>query len=101
MLREEGVRPALMVVEVSSEARALFLLAQDRAQPSSDEAIQGAQLGCHDILEVAEPPSEHGIEGGDDPPQALAPASSRFGALLVLERFPGLFTTEYVTGVPP
>src|SRR6266404_8704912 len=74
MLREESVGPALMVVEVSSEARALFLLAQDRAQPSSDEAIQGAELGWHDILEVAKPPSEHGIEVGDDPPQAHAPA---------------------------
>src|ERR1700736_259993 len=83
MLREEGIGPAVMVGEVSSEARALFLLAQDRAQPSSDEAIHGAELGCHDILEVAKPPSEHGIEVGDDPPQAHAPASSCRGAHLI------------------
>src|SRR5258708_24205732 len=109
MLREESVGPALMVVEVSSEARALFLLAQDRAQPSSDEAIQGAELGWHDILEVAKPPSKHGIEVGDDPPQAHAPASSRRGAHLVprfrrgqaLERVPALLAHEAVAGLEP
>src|SRR5260370_30436795 len=101
MLREESVGPAVMVVEVSSEARALVLLAQDRAQPSSDEAIQDAEFGWHDILEVAEPPSEHGIEVGDDPPQAHAPASSCLGAHLVLERVPALLAHEAVAGLEP
>src|SRR5882724_8216425 len=43
--REEGVGPALMVGLASSDAGALFLLAQDGAQASADEAAEDAIQG--------------------------------------------------------
>src|SRR4030081_3106303 len=54
-LSEECVGPALMVGTTATVAGTLFLLAQERAQPSADKLVErdeGARVG---MLEVAEP----------------------------------------------
>jgi hypothetical protein len=39
LVREEGIGPALMVASAPSRTWAFLLLAQDGAQPPSDEAV--------------------------------------------------------------
>src|SRR5579871_4993804 len=90
-----------MVAEVSSEAWTLSLLPQDRAQTSSDEPVETPELGRHDMLKVAEPSPEHGIEVGDNPPQARPPAAPRLGAHFVLERFQALLAHVSATRLEP
>ncbi len=75
MSREERIGPALMVGGTASDAGALFLLAQDGAQPSADEAVEGSEQGGRDVLEIAKPAPKHRVEVVDDPREAVAPAA--------------------------
>src|SRR3954453_5394146 len=101
MSGEVGIRPSLMIRIGPTKSRTLVLLAQDRAQPSSDEAVQRAELGTHGVLEVAKPAFEHRIEIADDPLQARTPASPRLAAHLVPDRFAALLAHEAVAPLEP
>ena len=69
--REERVGPALMIGFASSDAGALFPLAQEGAQPSADKAVDDAEQGWRGMFEVAKPSPEHRVEVGDDPFEAV------------------------------
>ena len=101
LIREEDIGPALMVVWTATEPWPLFLLAQDRPQPSPDEAVQKTELGWHGVFEVTEPSPQHRVELADDPAQAYAPAPSRLGAHLVLERLQAFLAHEPMPGLEP
>ena len=83
MSREEGIGPAVMVGGAPSHAGALFLLAQDGAQPATDEAVEDAEQGGRGMLEVAKPPPEHRVEITDDPLQAIASTAARHASHFV------------------
>ena len=76
MSREEDIGPALMVGLATSNAGALFLLAQDGAQPSADEAVDDAEQSRCGMLEVAKPSPKHRVEVVDDPPRVVASGGS-------------------------
>jgi hypothetical protein len=85
--REEGIGPAVMVSLASSDAGALFLLAQDGAQPSADKAVEDAEQSWCGVLEVAKPSPKHRVEVSDDPLQAIAPAALVMPLTLSLSAF--------------
>src|SRR5438132_9391160 len=72
-----------MVGLAPPDAGALFLLAQDRAQPSSDEAVEDAEQSRCGMLEVAKPAPQQRVEIADDPLQAVAAAADRLAPHLV------------------
>jgi hypothetical protein len=55
MSREERIRPAPKISLASSDAGPLVLLAQDGAQVSAHEAVEGAVQGWRGMLEVTKP----------------------------------------------
>src|ERR1700757_3076042 len=69
-VREEGVRPLHMIGPVSSHRRALVLLAQDGAQPSSDELVKSSEQARPGMLEIPKPAAQHWIEISNDPLKA-------------------------------
>ena len=97
MSREEGIGPAVMVGLASSNAGALFLLAQDGAQPSADEAVEDAEHSRCGVLEVAKPFPKHRVEVSDDPLQAIAPAAARQASDFVPERLQALLAHQPAT----
>lgn len=101
LIREEGVRPALLVGFTSSEAGPLVLLAQDGTQPAPNELIKGAELEWRGVLEVAEPSPQRRIEVRNDPREAVTSAADRFGPYLVLERFQALLSYEPAPRLEP
>jgi len=52
---EVSIRPLLMVVQAALTAGSMLLAAQDRAQPTADEAVEGREGKTMGVLEVAEP----------------------------------------------
>src|SRR6266481_7783906 len=94
LVREEGVRPSLVVVFASSEPGPLVLLAQDGTQPPPNETIKVAELEWCSVLEVAEPSPQRRVDIRDDPPEAVTSAAYRFGPHLVLERSQALVSHE-------
>src|SRR6266478_3891031 len=101
LVREEGVRPSLMVGFASSEPGPLVLLAQDGTQPPPNETIKVAELEWCGVLEIAEPSPQRRIEIRDDPREAVTSAAYRFGPHLVLERFQALLSHEPATRLEP
>src|SRR5882724_1227519 len=97
LIREEGVRPSLLVGFASSEAGPLVLLAQDGAQPPPDETIKNAELEWCGMLEIAEPSPQRRIEIRDDPREAVTSAAYRFSPHLVLERSQALVSHQPTT----
>src|SRR2546423_10751005 len=73
-----------MVGSAPPNTGALFLLAQDGAQPSADEAVKDAKQSRCGVFEIAKPSPQDRAEGIDDPLQALAPAAARHAPHLVL-----------------
>src|SRR6185295_5407828 len=71
-LREEGFGPAHMVSVAPAEAGSFFLLAQDRAQPSSHEAVDVREDVAMRVLEVAEPAAQARVQVAHDARQAVA-----------------------------
>src|SRR5467141_5456670 len=67
LIREESVRPSLMVGFASSEPGPLVLLAQDGTQPPSNETIKVAKLEWRGVFEVTEPSPQRRVEIRDDP----------------------------------
>src|SRR5207253_6077680 len=90
-----------MVGLASSDAGALFLLAQDGAQPSADEAVKDAKQSRRGMLEVAEPSLKHRVEVLDDPVETVASAPDRPGPHLVLERRQALLAHQPATRFEP
>src|ERR1700730_2692174 len=101
LVREEGVRPSLMVGFASSEPGPLVLLAQDGSQPPPNETIKVAELEWCGVLEIAEPSPQRRIEIRDDPREAVTSAAYRLGPHLVLERFQALLSHEPATRLEP
>src|SRR5205807_9792121 len=94
LVREEGVRPSLMVGFASSEPGPLVLLAQDGTQPPPNETIKVAELEWCGVLEIAEPSPQRRIEIRDDPREAVTSAAYRFSPHLILERSQALLSHE-------
>src|SRR5947209_4187081 len=90
-----------MVGLASSDAGALFLLAQDGAQPSADEAVKDAKQSRRGMLEAAEPSLKHRVEVLDDPVETVASAPDRPGPHLVLERRQALLAHQPATRFEP
>src|ERR1700694_5189297 len=82
---EESVWPALTVENAPAEPRTLGLLAQERPQPPTDEAVERAELGRVGVLEVAEPSLEHRVQRCDDPREAGPTCPSRLRPDGILE----------------
>src|SRR5882672_6975182 len=90
-----------MVGLTSSDAGALFLLTQDRAQASADKAVEDTEQSWRGMLEVAKPPPQQRVEVIDDPPQAVAPAAARQTSHFVLERLQALLAHQPATCLEP
>src|SRR5665213_4083602 len=90
-----------MVLRTASEGGSFLLLAQDRAQPPSDEAVEEPELGWGSLLEVTEPSSKHRIEVGDNTLQAHATTAAGLAAHLVLERFQAFLAHEPTPTLEP
>src|ERR1700737_1669966 len=101
LVREEGVRPSLMVGFASSEPGPLVLLAADGTQPSPNETIKVAELEWCGVLEIAEPSPQRRVDIRDDPREAVTSAAYRFGPPLVLERFQALLSHEPAPRLEP
>src|SRR5882757_3942943 len=101
LIREEGVRPSLMVGFASSEPRPLVLLAQDGTQPPPNETIKAAELEWRGVLEIAEPSPQRRIEVRNDPREAVTSAAVRFGPHLVLDRYQALLSHQPATRLEP
>src|ERR1700730_19109687 len=101
LVREEGVRPSLMVGFASSEPGPLVLLAQDGSQPPPNETIKVAELEWCGVLEIAEPSPQRRIEIRDDPREAVTSAAYSLGPHLVLERSQALLSHEPATRPGP
>src|SRR5258708_37848152 len=101
LVREEGVRPSLMVGFASSEPGPLVLLAQDGTQPPPNETIKVAELEWCGVLEIAEPSPQRRVEIPDDPRDAVPPAAYRLGPHLVLERPQALLSPEPAPRLEP
>src|SRR5712691_10904305 len=90
-----------MVGVTSSEAGTLLLLAQQLAQPPSNEAVECDEGGRVGMLEVAEPAAQHRVEIIDDPLEALASCPSCLGPDVVLEAGQALLTDPTPAGFEP
>ena len=101
MTREERIGPLHMVCFAPSHRWPPILLAQDGTQPSPDEAVEDAEYVRPGVFEVAKPPSHQRIEVGDDPFQAIAPATSRLRPHLVLESHQTLVAHKPTTCFEP
>src|SRR5215469_1669092 len=101
MSREEGIGPALMVGLASSEAGALFLLAQNGAESSADEAIEDTEQSWRGMLEIAKPSPKHRVKITDDPLEAIATAAASQASHLVLERLQALLTDQPAPRLKP
>src|SRR5260221_390243 len=101
LVREEGVRPSVVVGFGSSEPGPFVLLAQDGPQPPPNETIKVAELEWCGVLEIAEPSPQRRIEIRDDPREAVTSAAYRLGPHLVLERSQALLSHEPATRLEP
>src|SRR5258708_37565537 len=101
LLREEAVRPSLVVGGASSDPGPLVLLAQDGPQAPPNETIKVAELEWCGVLEIAEPSPQRRIEIRDDPREAVSSAAYRLGPHLVLERSQALLSHEPATRLEP
>src|ERR1700687_4921180 len=94
MFSEEGIRPPLVIRFASPEAGTRLLLAPDCAEPSADEAVDGAEDARCRVLEVAEPAAQYRVEIVDDPSQAVASGAARLTPHLVLQRHSALLSDK-------
>src|SRR5258708_610576 len=101
LVREEGVRPSLMVGFASSEPGPLVLLAQDGPQPPPNETIKVAELEWCGGLAIAEPSPQRRIEIRGDPREAVPSAAYRLGPHLVLEPSQALLSHEPAPRLEP
>src|SRR5260370_8771595 len=85
----------------SSDAGALFLLAQEGTQPAADEAVEDAEQSWRGMFEVAKPPPKHRVEIGDDPFQAIASAAGRHPPHFVFERLQALLAHQPAACLEP
>ena len=69
---EECIGPALMIFSAVAGPRPLFMLAQHRPHPPSDESVNGGERVAVCMLEVLEPSLENWVEDFSDLAQALA-----------------------------
>src|SRR6202011_581712 len=92
LVREEGVRPSLVLVFASSEPGPLVLLAQQGTQPPPNETIKATELEWCGVLEIAEPTPQRRDDIRDDPREAVPSAAYRFNPHLVLSRFQALLS---------
>src|SRR5260370_39162054 len=90
-----------MVGLTASEAGTLFLLAQERAQPSADELVEHDKGAGMCVLNVAEPATQRPIEVGDDAREAVAARASRLHSDAVLETGHALLADQTSTGFEP
>src|SRR5258708_39774864 len=90
-----------MVGLTASEAGTLFLLAQERAQPSADELVEHDKGAGMRVLKVAEPATQRPIEVGDDAREAVAARASRLRPDAVLEAGQTLLADQTPTGFEP
>src|SRR6266480_4498779 len=90
-----------MIGLASSDTGALFVLAQDGAQPAADETVEDAEQSMFGVLEIAKPPPKHRVEILDDPLQAIAQAAARHPSHLVLERLQALLAHQPATCLKP
>src|ERR1700675_581424 len=98
---EECVGPALVVGVTATVAGTLFLLAQERAQPSADELVEHNEGAGMSVLEVAEPAAQRPIEIDDDAREAVAPRTSRLHPDSVLEAGQALLADQPPSGFEP
>src|SRR5689334_17196998 len=83
-----------MIGPAPSEARPLLMLAQDGAQASSHEAIEGAEHGWPGMFEVTKPSPKHRVEVVDDPSEAVASTAARLHPHLVPQRLQALLADQ-------
>ncbi len=83
--REEGIWPSLMVGAADALPWALFLLAQDGAQPPSDKPVELAEGGVMGMFEVAEPAAQQRVEILHGAGEAVAACAPRLLSYAVLE----------------
>ena len=93
-LCEEGIWPAPAIALAETESRTFVLLAQDRSQPSTDEAVERGELGVVGMLEVAEPSLEQRVQAGDDAGEARAARASGPGPYAVFEAVQAFLADE-------
>src|SRR5208337_3359856 len=96
--REEGIWPALMVGAADAPPGALFLLAQDGAQPSPDKPVELVESGVMGMFEVAEPAAQQWIEVSDGAGEAVAPCAPRLLSYAVLELVQALLAHVTLAG---
>src|ERR1700751_3584418 len=101
MSREESIGPAVMVGLAPANAGALFLLAQDGAQPAADKAVEDAEQSRCGVLEIAKPAPKHRVEVADDPLEAVASAAAGHASHFVLERLEALLAHQPATRRKP
>src|SRR6516225_2836108 len=101
MSREESIGPALVVGLAPPNAGALFLLAQDGAQPAADKSVEDAEQSRCGVLEVAKPAPKHRVEIIDDPREAVASAAAGHVSHFVLERPEAFFAHQPATRFKP
>ena len=88
-MSEEGIWPALMIGSAATGAGAFFLLSQERAQTSSNKAVENGEQGWRGMFEILEPAPQRRVEVGDDPREAVAPAAARPSAGLLMQTATG------------
>src|SRR5215469_15567988 len=101
MSREESIGPALVVGLAPPNAGALFLLAQDGAQPAADKAVEDAEQSRCGVLKIAEPAPQQRVEIMDDPLKAVASAAAGDASHFVLERRQALLAHQPATRLKP
>src|SRR5215216_1931618 len=90
-----------MVGLTVSEAGALLLFAQERAQPPADELVEHDKSAGTGMFEVAEPAAQHRVEAVDDPRETLSARSSRLRPDIVLEAGQALLANKAPSGFEP
>ena len=85
--REEGIWPALMVGAADAPTGALFLLAQDGAQPPPDKPVELVEGGVMGMFEVAEPAAQQRVEVSYGAGEAVAACAPRLLFMLSLNLF--------------
>src|SRR5215469_5906767 len=101
MSREESIGPALVVGLAPPNAGALFLLAQDGAQPAAGKTVEDAEQSRCGVLEIAKPAPQQRVEITDDPLEAVASAAAGHASHFVLERLEALRAHQPATRLKP
>src|SRR5439155_10471565 len=90
MRSEESIRPALMIGPGVTLARTLLLLAQQRPQPASHEAVHDRKGIVMRMFEVVEPPAQGPVQLRDHLGEALTAGAARLLANAIEEPLPAL-----------